>query len=90
MASNLRINTAASNELESLLAQQAEIQARIATLLPSNTHPQHQRSPIHKQHQRRQYDPRMPRSMSGSGIEVSQHPVGLHILDYLYLIQVSF
>lgn len=79
MDSALRIETAAApGELESLLAQQAQIQARIASLLP----PQQLRSPIHKHHQhqhRRRDDPsRIPRSMSVNGSTMTRHlSVGL-------------
>jgi len=76
MSTNLRIDngTALDNErrLQNLLAQQAEIQAKIASLLPRTAPPssnQFHRSPIHKQQQRRQSN--VPRSMSSNGITVS-------------------
>jgi hypothetical protein len=50
--------------LKLLMAKQAEIQAEIASLLPSPSH-QHHRTPIHKQHQQRRSH--VPRSMSTSG-----------------------
>lgn len=64
---DLRIDTSLDNDerLQILLAKQAEIQAQIATLLPSPSN-QHHRTPIHKQHQqRRSYN--VSRSMSTSG-----------------------
>jgi hypothetical protein len=71
MSANLKINTALDDEqeLQRLLAQQSEIQAEIAALLPSST--QFRRSPIHKQQQRRQSD--APRSMSSGGTKMSRH-----------------
>jgi hypothetical protein len=77
MSTNLRIDndTALDNErrLQYLLAQQAEIQAKIASLLPRTAPPstnQFHGSPIHKQQQRRQSN--VPRSMSSNGTTVSR------------------
>jgi hypothetical protein len=77
MSANLEINTALDDgqELQRLLAQQAEIQAEIAALLPSSTAPpssnQFHQSPIHKQQQRRRSS--APRSMSSNGTNMSRH-----------------
>jgi hypothetical protein len=77
MSASLKINTALvdEQELQRLLAKQAEIQAEIAALLPSSTAPpssnQFHRSPIHKQQQRRQSD--APRSLSSNGTNMSRH-----------------
>lgn len=78
--SNLKIDTDINfdqqpQELEILLAQQAEIQARIASLLPSNS--SYHRSPIHKQQQQQQQQRRshnnVPRSMSTSSATMARH-----------------
>jgi hypothetical protein len=74
--SNLRIDTEfnidqePSAELEILLAQQAEIQARIASLQTSST--PHHRSPIHKQKQHRGSH-NVPRSMPSSGATMARN-----------------
>lgn len=82
MSSNLRIDTSVDNSrLQALLAKQAEfdaaqaqLQAEIASLLPSSTSSAtYHRSPIHKQHQQRRSN--VPRSMSSTGVpSMSRHP----------------
>ncbi|KAG0652675.1 hypothetical protein D0Z07_0716 [Hyphodiscus hymeniophilus] len=61
-----------SGELELLLAQQAEIQARIASLSSNGLN---HRSPIHKQHQQplRRSHSNVPRSISSSGTSMARH-----------------
>ncbi|KAE8443920.1 hypothetical protein EG329_001230 [Mollisiaceae sp. DMI_Dod_QoI] len=85
MSSDLRIDTSVDNSrLQALLVKQAEfqavqaqLQAEIASLLPSSTsaasyHNNH-RTPIHKQHQQRRSN--VPRSMSSNGVpSMSRHP----------------
>lgn len=63
---NLRIDT--DNErLQILLAKQAELQAEIASLLPSPPSYPHHRTPIHKQQHHHHRRGHVPRSMSSSG-----------------------
>ncbi|KUJ15236.1 uncharacterized protein LY89DRAFT_106934 [Mollisia scopiformis] len=83
MSSNLRIDTSASindSRLQALLAKQAEfdaaqaqLQAEIASLMPSSTPSiSYHRSPIHKQQQQRRSH--VPRSMSSTGVpSMSRH-----------------
>ena len=58
-----RLLSGDQDRLQLLFAQQQEIQAEIARLLPSEPH-QHHRTPIHKQQSQRRH---APRSMSSSG-----------------------
>lgn len=67
MSSSIGASDAINKQkLEKLLVQQAEIQAQIASLLPSSTH--QQRSPIHKQSTQQRRKDNVPRTVSSTAM----------------------
>jgi len=69
----MAMNTSAGgDELQQLLLQQAEIQAKIASLLPSTNSSQHYRSPIHKQQQQHRRS-NVPRTIPPTGSAMARH-----------------
>jgi hypothetical protein len=79
--SDLSINSTAQEQLQLLLAEQAqqqarvaEIEAQIAALIPQSTSFQQHRIANHKQYQQHQQHPRdAPRSIPSSGATMARH-----------------